>query len=200
MESYIILLPISMVVAYFGPDFGFLLFRTTLVITGGKLAYVLAFGLPFSLSMLLPFLVAPAVGAKFASDSGLVSFDTALLLVGLSGFIRVGLICYRNRIFFSSLELPKKSTDELKLLIEDPKRKWLCVDAIRELKKRNEDFSGGLSILLDMSVSDSSFERMVGWGAFEAYFPNAAKEIQFNYRKPTRESLDLLNKLNERAN
>jgi hypothetical protein len=117
------------------------------------------------------------------------------LLVGLSSWTRIGLICYKNRILFSSLELQKKSTEELKQLVEDPKRKWLCVDAIRELKKRNEDFSGGLPRLLDMCVSESSFERMVGWGAFEAYFPDAAKEIQFNYRKPTRESLNFLTKL-----
>jgi hypothetical protein len=82
MESYIILLPISMIVGYFIPDFGFWLFRTTLVITGGRLAYVLIFGLPVLLSLLLPALVTLPVGAKFASDSGLISFDTSLLLVG----------------------------------------------------------------------------------------------------------------------
>lgn len=196
MESYIILLPISMIVGYFIPDFGFWLFRTTLVITGGKLAYVLIFGLPVLLSLLLPALVTLPVGAKFASDSGLISFDTSLLLVGLSFWTRIGLICYKNRILFSSLELQKKSTEELKQLIEDPKRKWLCVDAIRELKKRNEDFSEGLPMLLNMSVSDSTFERMVGWGAFETFFPEAAKEIRFNYRKPSSESLDLIRKLN----
>ena len=185
-----------MIVGYFIPDFGFWLFRTTLVITGGKLAYVLIFGLPVLLSLLLPALVTLPVGAKFASDSGLISFDTSLLLVGLSFWTRIGLICYKNRILFSSLELQKKSTEELRQLIEDPKRKWLCVDAIRELKKRNEDFSEGLPMLLNMSVSDSTFERMVGWGAFETFFPEAAKEIRFNYRKPSSESLDLIRKLN----
>ena len=93
--------------------------------------------------------------------------------------------------------MDQKSTDELKAIIEDPRKRFTFGAAIKELRERNEDYSKVLPHLLDMSISKSSAERLIGWGVLDANFPEVTKEIEFDPMKPSKNSLHFLKSLKE---
>ncbi|MGJ8653180.1 MAG: hypothetical protein ACSHX8_07895 [Opitutaceae bacterium] len=89
----------------------------------------------------------------------------------------------------------RKSTEELKAIICDRNKQFTFAAAIKELRKRNEDYSKVLPHLLDMSVSKTKMDRLIGWGVLDTNFPEITKEIEYDPMKPSKQALQFLESL-----
>jgi len=117
------------------------------------------------------------------------------------GFLGLALVIFTLfavwRTARSIKKMDRRSTDELKAIIIDRTKQFTFAAAVKELRKRNEDYSEVLPHLLDMSVSKTKMDRLIGWGVLETNFPEITKEIEYDPIKPSKESLQFLKSLKE---
>ena len=93
--------------------------------------------------------------------------------------------------------MDSKSTEELQALISRPNQIMLYGPAIKELEKRGADYTMVFPHLIDGAVSKKQIDRMLAWGSIETYFPEVAKEVEYDVNRPSKEAKAFLKGLKD---
>lgn len=94
--------------------------------------------------------------------------------------------------------MPSQSTEEPGAILKSPQRFMLYHEVIRELKRRNEDYSSALSNVLNLLISKDSFEQTIGWSILKNHFPHIAIELPDGGQKGSSELLGAVAQLKAR--
>ena len=93
----------------------------------------------------------------------------------------------RERGFHERLH--EMSTDQLRKLAQ--KHPFLiCIKALEELSRRNEDISFALPLLFTLTIKNNRVSLLIGWTGLKTYFKDNLSNLDFSKGLPTKEDID----------